>query len=188
MILSIDDGCGSDVRIADLCSKYEMECVFYWPVEWKSLAYDKGYTPLTLIEAMGIAQQFEIGSHTVTHRHLTDIEPLEAMREIADSKFMLEALFAKHITKFCPPRGYTNVNLTEYTYKFYKSQRLTKGEGLVHIHPDSGANGNVPWRDYAKTHNVTEAWGHSWEFDKYNLWEEVEEFLREMSHSELPTS
>lgn len=182
MIMSIDDGCASDIRVADLAKKYEIECIFYWPVEWRSLAYDNGYIPLNILEAYTIAKDFEIGSHTVTHRHLTRISQREAEIEIADSKFMLEALFNKKITKFCPPRGYTNGNLTEYTLEFYDRQRLTKGEKLVHIHPDSGANGNRHWRDCIND-ETQEIWGHSWEIDKYDLWDELEEFLNEMSRS-----
>lgn len=177
MKLSVDDGCASDVRVAELAKKYDIPTTFYWPVEWHSLAYDKGYEPLSYYQARKIAKDFEIGSHTVTHRHLTSLSFAEAAVEISESKHMLEDLFGEEITKFCPPRGYTNPQLTAFTMTQYKSQRLTKGPGLVHIHPSSGANGNVPWRDYAKNHDITEAWCHSWELDKYELWEELEEYL-----------
>lgn len=184
MILSCDDGCSSDVRVADLCLKYEIPCTFYWPVEWRSLAYDNGYEPLNIVQALKISQDFEIGSHTVTHRHLTRIPYEEARVEISDSKFMLEALFAKPVTKFCPPRGYSNEELTKFTLKLYKSQRLTKGEGLVHVHPNSGANGNVHWLEYAKNHEITEAWLHSWELDKYpEEWANLEEYLKSCQSS-----
>jgi peptidoglycan/xylan/chitin deacetylase (PgdA/CDA1 family) len=180
MILSVDDGCASDMRIAKLAQKYNVETVFYWPVEWRSLAYEKGYKPLNYAEACDIARQFEIGAHTVTHRHLTKISLEEARIEIVDSKLMLEVLFAKDITKFCPPRGYTNPELTETTLAIYDSQRLTKGKGLVHIHPSSGANNNMDWRLFALAQEeVKELWCHSWELDKYNLWDELEEYFAE---------
>lgn len=174
--LSVDDGCASDVRVAELARKYGIETVFYWPVEWHSLAYDNGYEPLTYQEARSIAKNHEIGSHTVTHRHLTKIHPLEAGYEIIESKFMLYRLFQKEVTKFAPPRGYTNEELTKITLNVYKSQRLTRGKELVHIHPNSGANGNKPWRE-AITDDTTEIWGHSHEFDRFGLWEELEDYL-----------
>lgn len=180
--ISCDDGCSSDMRVADLCKKYEIDCVFYLPVEWRSLAYDNGYEPLNIVQALKISQDFEIGSHTCTHRHLTKIPFVEARVEISDSKFMLEALFGKPVTKFCPPRGYTNEELTKVTLQLYEEQRLTKGKHLVHIHPDSGANGNRPWRQCI-TSETTEIWCHSWELDRFNLWEELEEFLGEITHS-----
>lgn len=179
MRISVDDACASDLRIADLLNKYEVEAVFYWPVEWRSYAYDKGYQPLNILEAVQIANQFEIGSYTITHRHLTSLSEHEAQVEITDSKFMMEALFGKEVTKFAPPRGYTNKALTEFTLGLYESQRLTKGKGLCHIHPNSGANGNVPWREYAKNNEVEELWCHTWELDKFGLWEELEEYLHE---------
>jgi hypothetical protein len=92
---------------------------------------------------------------------------------------MLERLFKVPVNKFCPPRGYTNEDLTEFTLEHYDSQRLTKGKGLVHVHPNSGANNNMDWREYAKTIDVKELWFHSWELDKYDLWEQLEEYLKE---------
>lgn len=175
--LSVDDGCASDVRVASLALKYAIPTVFYWPVEWRSLALDNGYEPLTYEQASMIARTFEIGSHTLTHRHLTKIPLDEACIEIAESQQILREMFDQPIRKFCYPRGYGNDVLNDFTLKFYDSYRLTKGAGLLHIHPNSGANGNIPWRQYAKENVITEAWCHSWELDKYNLWEELEGWL-----------
>lgn len=174
--ISCDDACASDVRLADLCKKYEIECVFYWPVEWHSYAHSKGYDPLTYHEAYDISKDFEIGSHTITHRLLTELREIDAMVEIMESKLMLESLFNRGVSKFCPPRGYTNPILSDLTLKQYYSQRLTKGKGLVHIHPDSGANNNIPWREYAKA-GVEELWCHSWELDRFDLWQELEDYF-----------
>lgn len=179
MILSVDDASSEDRRIANLAHKYDIKCVFYWPTEWHSLAFDKGYEPLSYPDAFWISRNFEIGSHTITHRHLTSIPQSEAEYEIRYSQEILESMFGVSVDTFAPPRGYTNDLLTEYTMKFYKKQRLTKGEGLLHIHPDSGANGNTPWREYAKTHDITEAWCHGWELSKYDMWDELEQFLKE---------
>jgi hypothetical protein len=113
----------------------------------------------------------------------------EARIEISDSKYMAETLRRQTITKFAPPRGYTNDDLTEFTLELYETQRLTKGPNLVHIHPDSGANGNVPWQDrYIAVKNYhqgddIELWGHGQEFDRYNMWREIEEFFLENARS-----
>lgn len=185
--LSVDDGCASDVRVAELVKKYDIECVFYWPVEWASLALTNDYAPLTFSDAQLIASEHEVGSHTVTHRLLTKIPIQEAVWEINESKARLSQMFNRDIVKFCPPRGYTNEALTDLTLKLYKSQRLTKGTNLVHIHPNSGANENQEWREWyrAKTslYDEVELWGHSHEWDKFDMWDQIEEFLRENSHS-----
>ena len=185
IVLSIDDGCASDLRLAELAIKYGIECTFYWPVEWHSLAHANGYKPLSYSDALSIAKQFDVGSHTITHRHLTKLLIEDAEDEIIDSKHLLESLFSKEIRKFCPPRGYSNPELTTITLQYYDSQRLTKGNGLVHIHPNSGANDNRHWREafkkMAKTESTIELWGHSHEWDRFNMWDEIEQFLKTYS-------
>lgn len=176
--LSVDDGCASDFRLADLCAKYEIECVFYWPVDWRSLAYENGYEPLDLYDALTISKSFEVGSHTITHPLLTRIDKHKAMSEISDSKIQLEHLFNTKVTKFCPPRGYTNKELTDYTLQIYDEQRLTVGDGLVHIHPKSGVNKRMHWLEYADSIDTVELWCHSWELDQYDLWDELENYMK----------
>lgn len=180
MRISIDDGCASDMRVYKLAKKYKVEAIFYWPIDWHSLAYSKGYEPLSFVDAMIIASEFEIGAHGITHEHLTKMPQRDAHEEIFYSGIMLQKLFDVQIKKFCPSRGYTNKELTNYTMKFYQEQRLTRGPGLVHVHPDSGANDNKPWRECVNE-DTKECWMHSWELDKYNLWEELEEFLSDIS-------
>lgn len=174
--ISSDDACASDLRLAELAKKYEVECVFYWPVEWQSYAYSKGFRPLNFAQALEISADFEVGSHTITHRLLTQLDSAEAKREIADSQLMLQNLLGKEIDNFCPPRGYTNPDLTDFTLEYYQAQRLTRGENLVHIHPNSGANDNQPWQSRINA-NTEELWCHSWELDRYNLWAELESYL-----------
>lgn len=177
MRISCDDGCASDLRVAELAKKYSVEAVFYWPANWFELMYSRDLLPLTIEEALKIAGEFEIGSHTLTHRHLTKLPVEEAKREILESKHVLEHMFNKPIKKFCPPRGYTNEELTEYTLKHYESQRLTRGKELVHIHPNSGANNNRPWQECINE-DTEELWCHSWELDKYDQWDNLESYLR----------
>lgn len=177
--LSVDDGCASDLRLAEMMDKYGIKGVFYLPVEWHSLAHQKGYEPLSYDDALKIWEHFQIGSHTITHRHLTDLPIEEAKYEVRESREMLNQLFNHDIQNFAPPRGYTNDELTEYTLSIYKNQRLTRGPGLVHIHPDSGANDNKPWQTCVNE-STEELWCHSWELDKYNLWEELDDFLSQL--------
>lgn len=187
MILSIDDGCASDLRVAEIADKYEVKAIFYLPVEWHSLAFDKGYIPLSYNEALSIARRHEIGSHGYTHRYLTQIPLEEAIYEVFASKIALERLFKKPVTKFCFPRGYTNDDINIAVEQAgYAEARLTRGDNLVHVHPNSGANNNRDWIDVAvekleKGIDI-ECWMHSWELDKYDLWNELEGFLSEHSY------
>lgn len=179
--LSCDDAGSEDLRLARLCKKYSIDCTFFWPVEKVSLALDNGYSPLSLADAYEIADDFEVGSHTLTHRHLTKVDITEAEKEVWESKIILMKMFDQPIKKFCYPRGYNNPDLDALVLKHYDSFRLTSGiddEGykLVHVHPNSGANQNKKWQDCIS--EKTHLWMHSWELSKYSLWEELEEVLR----------
>jgi len=183
MTFSVDDGCASDIRFAELAMQYELPTTFYIPVEWHSIAHAKGYEPLSYEDALSLADYFSIGSHTITHRHLTKLSLYDALYEIQASQVLLEAIFHVKVSKFCPPRGYTNDELTAYTLDHYDSQRLTKGKGLVHIHPNSGANDNMYWTDYFAQlidsgETDIELWGHSWEWDKYDMWDDITRFIK----------
>lgn len=184
LILSVDDGCASDVKVAELAKANNLQCTFYIPVDWHSLAYENGYEPLTYPQANTIASEFEIGSHTITHRHLTKLSIDEVEKEVIESRYILMALFDQPIKKFCYPRGYTNPEITSIVFNkaSYSEDRLTKGTDpqgykLVHVHPDSGANDNRRWQDVALENEYVHLWFHSWELDKYDLWRELEGFL-----------
>lgn len=180
---SVDDGCDSDLRLALLLEKYGQKMTIYLPVEWQRLAYENGYRPLSFAGVQNLLSRgHKLGSHTISHPHLTKIisnEELES--EIADSKSILEHMFDIYINSFCPPRGYTNDKIDEIIYQNYSERRLTKDYGLVHIHPDSGANDNEPWQARIDQ-NTTELWGHSHEFDRFNMWEEIEEWLKQITN------
>lgn len=179
---SVDDGCASDLHLAILLEKYGQKMTIYLPVEWQRLAYENGYLSLTYFGVGNLLHRgHELGAHGITHQHLTKIDnDTRLTLEIAGGKLILEAMFGQPIKDFCPPRGYTNEQIDKIIYEYYDGRRLTKGNGLVHIHPDSGANDNEPWQARIDE-NTTELWCHSWELDKYDLWGELEEWLRENS-------
>lgn len=182
LILSCDDACASDVRLAELARKYDVKCTFYWPVEHRSLAYDNGYEPLTYIDQLSIAADFEVGSHTLTHRHLTKLDIDTVCNEIVESQVLLQAMFSQPIQKFCFPRGYSNPEISKYVSEFYESSRFTKGiddQGykLVHVHPNSGANNNQRWQSCMT--DMTHLWMHSHELDRFGLWEDLESVMKQ---------
>ena len=49
-----------------------------------------------------------IGSHSLTHRPLTDLDPHRALNEIAGSKSALEDMLGREVTTFAYPYGKTN--------------------------------------------------------------------------------
>jgi peptidoglycan/xylan/chitin deacetylase (PgdA/CDA1 family) len=58
---------------------------------------------------------FEIGAHTRTHAHLTQISPARAKEEISGSKARLEDLFGMEVKYFAYPYGEYNDTVVELT-------------------------------------------------------------------------
>src|SRR5690242_1532099 len=83
---SWDDGHKYDLRLAHLLKKYGLKATFYISPrnsEWPDADL------LTKNEIREVSNDFEIGSHTVTHPRLPTISQSQASKEIIDSKSML---------------------------------------------------------------------------------------------------
>lgn len=201
--ISIDDGCQLDLRIAKLCKKYDIPCTFYIPVDYITLALNKGYEPLNQRAYRYIIDNFEIGSHGVTHRYLTQIPKDEARDEIFASKQMMEAMTGQTIDKFCYPRGYADDQIKRWVkqagYTVGRSTAIGSleapqdpyfAETTVHIGcPVRPEYAGTTWLEYAvekyrecyenpDKDYIYHAWGHSWEIDKYNEWDNVKKFFK----------
>ena len=56
---------------------------------------------------------FEIGSHSLTHRHLNDLDAKEIRSELVDSKNVLEEITGKRVDHFSCPGGRVNALVTD---------------------------------------------------------------------------
>lgn len=202
ILISVDDGCAKDIKIAKLCEKYNNDAIFFWPVDFISLSIQKNYEPLTTAQESYISRNFEIGSHGVTHAYLTKIPPRLAKQEIFESKEMLENKYEQNIRSFCYPRGYANKQIIKWVkdagYSYARSTAVGHigdpkdvyfAETAVHMGcPIRPEYKGTTWQEYGmklaieakKKAKRFHAWCHSWEIDKYNQWREVENFLRDV--------
>jgi glycosyltransferase involved in cell wall biosynthesis/peptidoglycan/xylan/chitin deacetylase (PgdA/CDA1 family) len=99
---SWDDGHKLDIRLAALLKKYDVPGTFYVsPRDHEIKKADR----LTDEQIKDIAQDFEIGAHTMTHPRLTAVTDTQARREMRESKNYLEKLLGKTVTSFCYPGG-----------------------------------------------------------------------------------
>lgn len=191
VLLSFDDATYQDLQIADIILEHGLEknTVFYFPVMPHVTNEPKGRISLNNAEQSKIAENFEIGSHTISHRLLTRIPLDEARTEIIDSRKMLQGKFDQPINKFCYPRGYANPDLQICVQEAgYESARSTLvgyihqsenpffEQTTVHIGNDRKEYGGKSWLDYAK-HMLTLAretpdstfhiWSHGYELAAY---------------------
>lgn len=120
---SWDDGHPLDPRLAELLARYGFKGAFYvatvhseWPMMTKSQIRE--------LDRMGM----EIGSHTVNHAILPELDEKAAMRELTDSRKALEDLLAKPVTAFCFPKGRFNARTCALVREAgYRLARTTVG-------------------------------------------------------------
>lgn len=100
--ISIDDGCGDDLRTAELLSRYGLQATFYIP------ARNPERPVIAAREIRELAKRFEIGSHTYNHAPLRFVSDERAAREIKLGKDWLEGVLGERVISFCYPRGKFN--------------------------------------------------------------------------------
>ena len=95
---SWDDGHILDIRVAKLLKKYRLEGTFYISPKDKEILQTNR---LSNEQIVFLANDFEIGAHTMTHPLLTKTEDMVAKKEIIDSKNYLEKIIGKSVKSFC---------------------------------------------------------------------------------------
>jgi len=122
---TFDDGCASDLEVAaPLLAKNGFNATFYVTVD--HLGKDGYLTKAELRELSDLG--FEIGSHSMTHRHLSDLDEEQIRGELLNSKQALEEIVGKPVDHFSCPGGRVNTAVTqaalEAGYKTVATSRL----------------------------------------------------------------
>ena len=100
MTTSWDHGHPFDVRVGELLASQDMRGTFYVP-----LLYD-GHDRMSCAEMRTLTRMnMEIGSQTMTYARLTEVPDHIALRELRQSKQMLEQILDREIVSFCFPEG-----------------------------------------------------------------------------------
>jgi len=203
IIVSIDDGCKLDVRVAELLDKYNLPAIFYIPVMWESYNRSKGWEGLSYDDVISIGNRFDIGSHSITHALLTKVPSAVADFEIIESKTMLQQAIGKEVTSFCYPRGYANEHHKAIVRRVYNTGRsvivgaVEEGDDpafqpvSVHACCERKEYFGEHWLDYGRK-KIHEAQRkpvtgyfhlmcHSWEIEKNDGWKHFELFLAELA-------
>ncbi len=201
---SWDDGHILDVKLAALLQRYGIRGTFY--IAPKHREFSKANL-LSKHDINEIGKFFEIGAHTMTHPHLTKIPNVMAAREINQSKHFLEQTVGNHIDSFCYPYGAYNDKIASLVATSgFRIARTTKRTVFfstnnpyalpttVHAYTHRQDLFNISlllryktitWDALAKrqfdiiaeTGGVYHLWGHSWEIEKFNGWNRLENVL-----------
>jgi peptidoglycan/xylan/chitin deacetylase (PgdA/CDA1 family) len=99
---SWDDGHVDDVRLAGMLRERVLAGTFYIAPRSVELRPE---ARLSHNEIRDLAQDFEIGGHTLTHRRLTTLDRVAAADEIVSGKDELESIVGAGLRSFCYPGG-----------------------------------------------------------------------------------
>jgi peptidoglycan/xylan/chitin deacetylase (PgdA/CDA1 family) len=124
---TFDDGTTSQFSNArPLLQRYGMSGTFY--IISGSVGLNSWYMTANQVRELANGGA-EIGSHTVTHPHLSQVSSTDAMYELADSKRYLEGLVGKSVEQFASPFGDYNAAVLDQIRQYYRSHR-TANPGL----------------------------------------------------------
>jgi peptidoglycan/xylan/chitin deacetylase (PgdA/CDA1 family) len=105
---SWDDGHPFDLRVAEMLAKYGVDGTFYVP-----RANVEGRAVMTSEELRTIANEFEIGGHTLDHVRLHESSS-DTRRQILEGKQRVEDEIGRSIVGFCYPGGVHTLKIREH--------------------------------------------------------------------------
>ena len=134
VVLTFDDGWQNQYSYAlPLLEKYHMTAVFYiytdpigkYP---EFLTWDE----IKTMDAAGMT----IGSHTLSHPHLSSLSPAQLRNELFESKKVLEDHLGKSVVHFASPYGYTSDALVALLKEAGYQTGRTTYKGAYHSRDD----------------------------------------------------
>lgn len=121
--------------------------------EWDEESDFKGSPMLGMDEINEMATYgITYGSHSLTHRYLTELDDDEVWKELVESKAVLEALTGSEINTFCYPFGRSTPRLHDLVKQAGYSAAIGTSHGehtlfnLSRINPARTNNSSLLWR------------------------------------------
>ena len=118
--LTFDDGHLNHVNIARELNHYGIHATFFITTNIKSRNFiSNKLKAIKIIASLG----HEVGSHSVSHRRLTELPHNELVYEVKESKEILEKLLGKRIYGFAYPYYAHNLNVVRIVMNYYDYAR-----------------------------------------------------------------
>jgi peptidoglycan/xylan/chitin deacetylase (PgdA/CDA1 family) len=110
VVITFDDGTETDLLLAaPILRECGFGATFYVTAAWSGQPGYLSQSQLRELSALG----FEIGSHSMTHAYLSDLDDASLRREIVDSKLRLEQTIGKPVEHFSCPGGRYDSRVTQ---------------------------------------------------------------------------
>lgn len=206
---SYDDGVTQDKRLIDIFNKYGLKCTFNINsglLGTAGLLVRDGVTVAHCKprpeEIKRIYEGHEIASHSLTHPMLPELSDEEIINEVENDRIALSELAGYEVVGFAYPGGGVNFNRrvaetiknntgVKYCRTTVSTHNFEIQSNLFEFRPTVGHH-----REYSDMLKLGKKfieletdkpallyiWGHSYEFDIYNRWNEFEEFCKFISN------
>lgn len=210
---SYDDGVTQDIRLIEMFDKYGVKCTFNLNSEWLGLetyldVCGKRVTHFkNKPEDIGrIYKNHEVAAHTLTHNNLTGLADEEVIRQVEQDRLNLSELLGYEVTGMAYPCGGVNnddrvagiiknhtgirfARTITSSYSFDIQKNLYRFNPTVYSFGDDGFAKMKELADDFFGYEGDEPkifyiWGHSYEFDVFDEWDKMEEFLKYISGRE----
>ena len=206
---SYDDGVTQDKRLIDIFNKYGLKCTFNINsglLGTAGLLVRDGVTVAHCKprpeEIKRIYEGHEIASHSLTHPMLPGLSDEEIINEVENDRIALSELAGYEVVGFAYPGGGVNFDRrvaeiiknntgVKYCRTTVSTHNFEIQSNLFEFRPTVGHH-----REYSDMLKLGKKfieletdkpallyiWGHSYEFDIYNRWNEFEEFCKFISN------
>jgi len=177
---SIDDGHPLDWKVAELLRRYGHRGTFYWS------RYNPDHEVMDDEQMRAFIHEFpehEIGQHSYHHIPLTNMTLEEAETELREGWNWHKEMTGQEPRMFCYPKGFYHREhvkmLKDMGYVGARAvERDMKWPGYEAYEQEAGAQLYPERYHEALTRKHTNIWGHSWEIERYGLWEALEDILK----------
>lgn len=205
LTLSYDDGVTQDKRLLEMMNRYQIKGTFNLNAglmgdkDWLTQpGIDVSHNKFEKEDIRDIYQGQEIAVHTMTHPDLPRVPEGMIAYEIAACRRELEELVKKPVTGMAYPFGtyskkvkaaakvcgITYSRTTKQHFGFHLPEDFLEWHPTIH-HTEEQL---LPlWNEFMKpiednqyrSPQLFYVWGHSYEFDAFNQWENMEVFLKQ---------
>ena len=192
LTMSFDDGKLADIRLAELFKKYGIKATFHY-----NSANIGKESYVTTDDVRKIGEYHEVSCHGQTHAFLDKIPASFAVKEILEDKQALEDITGGLVRGLSYPYGtYTNEVLTllpmlgiEYSRTINNTNSCYLPDNFLEWNPTCHQSHDIDkmWNKLMKFNKhirLLYIWGHSYEFDRDNTWERMENFCKMAGNNE----
>ena len=191
---SYDDGTECDRRLVDLLDRYHMKGTFHLNTgKFGKSNPCEDYVLADEIE--DLYEGHEVSCHGVRHAFFSDLTRSQILTELLEDKRALERLCHYPVRGMSYPFGEFYDEVVElarsagmeYSRTVEDTMNFNLPSDFMRWHPTCHHNkafsmldeflNQSEWRDLALFY----VWGHSFEFERENTWDMIEEFLRRLS-------